>query len=286
MRESVKKVKSKALTRFDENEMKPRHLLLTLLLSLSACSLIWTPTATVKKFMAATQKGDVDTMNRLFSSKAIQRLGEAAIKSNNQFLADAAKRATAVNGVYHMDNVHETDVPEGKQVSFFYKNAKGTDSIKLLFVLSKEGNTWKIDNMSGPESIDFKAELPTTTTPMLKQEPPPAPTMQSAEEVDPQAKAPTGVKTISGGVLNGKAISLPKPPYPPVAKAAKASGIVVVQVTVDENGNDVAAHAVSGHPLLQAAAVAAARSAKFSPTRLSRQPVKVSGIITYNFVAE
>jgi len=93
-------------------------------------------------------------------------------------------------------------------------------------------------------------------------------------------------KTISGGVLNGKAVSLPKPPYPAAAKAVNASGTVVVQVTVDEDGKVVSATAVSGHPLLRAAAVSAARSAKFSPTLLSGKPVKVSGVITYNFVAE
>jgi len=93
-------------------------------------------------------------------------------------------------------------------------------------------------------------------------------------------------QTISGGVLNGKATSLPKPPYPPAAKAVKASGTVVVQVLLDEKGSVVTATAVSGHPLLRHAAVAAARGAKFSPTLLSGKPVKVSGVITYNFVAE
>ncbi|MEO8648994.1 MAG: energy transducer TonB [Acidobacteriota bacterium] len=91
-------------------------------------------------------------------------------------------------------------------------------------------------------------------------------------------------KQISGGVLNGKATSLPKPPYPPAARAVRASGPVSVQVLIDESGNVVSASAVSGHPLLRAAAVAAARGAKFSPTQLSGQPVKVSGVITYNFV--
>jgi protein TonB len=91
-------------------------------------------------------------------------------------------------------------------------------------------------------------------------------------------------KTISGGVLNGKAISLPKPPYPPAARAVRAAGAVSVQVLIDESGRVVSASAASGHPLLQAAAVAAARGARFSPTLLSGQPVKVSGIITYNFV--
>jgi len=91
-------------------------------------------------------------------------------------------------------------------------------------------------------------------------------------------------KPISGGVLNGKATSLPKPPYPPAARAVRASGAVSVQVLINESGSVVSATAVSGHPLLRAAAAAAARQAKFSPTQLSGQPVKVSGVITYNFV--
>lgn len=98
----------------------------------------------------------------------------------------------------------------------------------------------------------------------------------------PIKKAPP--KTISGGVLNGKATSLPKPPYPPAARAVRASGAVSVQVLIDEEGRVVSASAVSGHPLLRAAAVAAARGARFSPTQLSGQPVKVNGVITYNFV--
>ena len=91
-------------------------------------------------------------------------------------------------------------------------------------------------------------------------------------------------KQISGGVLNGKAISLPKPPYPPAARAVRASGAVSVQVLVNESGNVVSASAVSGHPLLRASAVQAARAARFEPTTLSGQAVKVSGVLTYNFV--
>jgi periplasmic protein TonB len=120
---------------------------------------------------------------------------------------------------------------------------------------------------------------------------PAAPIVKDVEEPPPAPKptptpAPKPSAPISGGVLNGKAISLPKPAYPAIAKSAHASGTVTVQVLIDENGNVVAAHAVSGHPLLQAVAVQAARSAKFSPTKLSGQPVKVSGVITYNFVAQ
>jgi TonB family protein len=116
----------------------------------------------------------------------------------------------------------------------------------------------------------------TAPTPVDVDEPPPPP------EPKPEPKR----TIIAGGVLNGKAISKPQPAYPTIALAARAQGTVVVQIVVDEEGRVISASAVSGHPLLQQAAVAAARQARFSPTRLSGQPVKVSGVITYNFVLQ
>jgi TonB family protein len=89
---------------------------------------------------------------------------------------------------------------------------------------------------------------------------------------------------INGGVLNGKAISLPAPVYPEIARQADAEGTVAVEVVIDEEGNVIEARAASGHPLLQSAAVNASREAKFSPTRLEGEPVRVRGVITYNFV--
>jgi TonB family protein len=91
-------------------------------------------------------------------------------------------------------------------------------------------------------------------------------------------------KIISGGVLNGKASKLVAPEYPPAAMAVGASGTVVVQVTIDEQGKIISATAVSGHPLLKAAAEQAARKAEFAPTQLQGVPVKVTGVITYNFI--
>jgi TonB family protein len=92
-------------------------------------------------------------------------------------------------------------------------------------------------------------------------------------------------KPISGRVLNGAAVSLPKPPYPAAAQAVRASGAVGIQVTIDEEGNVISANAVSGHPLLQQASTAAARQAKFSPTIVDGQKVRVTGVIIYNFIA-
>ncbi|MBP7416197.1 MAG: TonB family protein [Pyrinomonadaceae bacterium] len=105
------------------------------------------------------------------------------------------------------------------------------------------------------------------------------------EDAPPPKATPKPVpKTVSGGVLNGRATSLPKPAYPAAAKAVRAGGAVSVQVLISESGSVISANAVSGHPLLRAAAEGAARGARFSPTMLSGQAVKVSGVITYNFV--
>ena len=93
-----------------------------------------------------------------------------------------------------------------------------------------------------------------------------------------------GARPVNGGVLNGKAEYLPAPKYPPAARAVNAQGSVAVQILIDEVGNIASAAAVSGHPLLRAAAVCAAKEARFAPTMLEGVPVKVSGVLTYNFV--
>jgi TonB family protein len=105
--------------------------------------------------------------------------------------------------------------------------------------------------------------------------------------------APTPRPPISGtfrggllhaGVLNGLAISLPTPRYPAIARTANVSGSVRVSVLIDENGNVISATAISGHPFLRPASLEAARGARFAPTLHSGKPVKVSGVIVYNFV--
>jgi protein TonB len=90
-------------------------------------------------------------------------------------------------------------------------------------------------------------------------------------------------KPISGGVLNGAAISLPTPTYPEVARRSRSAGVVVVEVVIDEDGRVIAAKATSGPVMLYNAATDAAKRARFSPTKLSGQPMKVSGTINYNF---
>jgi TonB family protein len=106
--------------------------------------------------------------------------------------------------------------------------------------------------------------------------PPPAP---------PVKKVPPTVLKKSY-VINGDAVELPKPPYPQLARLNRIQGMVSVQVLIDESGKVIAAHAVSGSTFLTNDAVKAAYRARFSPTKIGDQPVKVSGTITYNFVLQ
>lgn len=126
---------------------------------------------------------------------------------------------------------------------------------------------------------------PAATGPGLAVSGPKEPEKEPEPEPPPVKKPepPANKKVVSGGVVNGNAISLPKPAYSAAALAVKASGKVTVQVLIDEAGRVISANAVSGHPLLQPAAEAAARNARFTPTYLTGVAVKVSGVIVYNF---
>ncbi len=97
-------------------------------------------------------------------------------------------------------------------------------------------------------------------------------------------KPPT--QRVTSVVLTSKAISLPQPPYPPMARQIGIHGAVQVQILVDETGRVISAHAVSGHPFLNPSAEQAAQRARFTPTTLNGQPVKVQGTIIYNFVLQ
>lgn len=116
------------------------------------------------------------------------------------------------------------------------------------------------------------------TAPVVRVEdttPPPVPVV---------VKPPT--QRITSIVLQSKAISLPQPPYPPLARQIHIGGPVTVQILVDEQGKVVSAQAMSGHPTLIGAAREAALRARFTPTVLNGVPVKVQGVITYNFVLQ
>jgi TonB family protein len=112
------------------------------------------------------------------------------------------------------------------------------------------------------------AASPTRSTPPSKPE--------SADEEVPLSDA---------GILNSLATYLPKPVYPAAAKKDRISGQVQVKLVVDEAGNVVSAEATFGPEQLRAAAVEAAKRARFKPTLSGGVPQKVFGIVLYDFVA-
>lgn len=96
------------------------------------------------------------------------------------------------------------------------------------------------------------------------------------------APTPPPVLRISQ-ILNSKAVSKPVPNYPAIAIAARQEGTVTVEILIDEQGRVVSATAKEGPPMLREAARQAALLARFTPTKLNDSPVKVSGVISYNF---
>jgi TonB family protein len=100
----------------------------------------------------------------------------------------------------------------------------------------------------------------------------------------PVGKPPT--RTVPSTVLISKVISLPQPAYPIMAKQTGTHGPVNIQILVDEQGKVISAQVVSGHPMLNPAARDAAMRARFTPTVLNGQAVKIQGVITYNFVLQ
>ncbi|HKX32769.1 MAG TPA: energy transducer TonB [Blastocatellia bacterium] len=116
--------------------------------------------------------------------------------------------------------------------------------------------------------------------------PPPPPPTPTPAPPTPTPEVKQGPNKVSEGVLQGKAIRKVMPPYPPIAKAAHVSGQVQVLVLISEDGRVIEARSINGHPLLRPAAESSARQWIFSPTLLSQVPVKVQGLLTFDFKLE
>ena len=187
-------------------------------------------------------------------------------------------------------NTAPTVTPEGRQA---------TESVRTVLMASTS-NPNSVPDEVGVRASDvppanswsrigaYNAEPPippggnrvgtgTGNTPVVEMTEPPPPPPPAPKQDPPK------VINQSTGVIKGNAIYLPKPIYSQIMKQMRLQGDVTVQILIDENGNVVSAKAVSGHPVLIPETLRAARQARFKPTTLSGQPVKVSGLITYSF---
>src|ERR1043165_3103755 len=181
-------------------------------------------------------------------------------------------------------NTKKDDALEGKFLSSFVLPERGADPPKNAATaenqpagvapeVSPDGQPQPQQNQAKPEGEAGNTEQ-TPNTDANAANNTAANQQQSNQQQQNQKRGP-----ISGGVLNGKAIYLPMPELP----AGQASGVVLVAVVVDEQGSVSEARAVAGPAPLYPAAVAAARLARFSPTLLMGEPVRVSGTLSYNF---
>jgi TonB family protein len=165
----------------------------------------------------------------------------------------------------------------------------------IVFLDTKKNDALQEQFLSSFE-LPEKTTSPTTASTQAPATTSEEPVAQPADATKPAANAERDAKTeeaphsepgkrapVSAGVLNSRAISLPVPEYPAEARAAGAEGVVVIQVTVDEQGNVTEARALSGPKMLHEVSLNAARQAKFSPTLLSGEPVKLSGVLVFNF---
>jgi tetratricopeptide (TPR) repeat protein len=91
---------------------------------------------------------------------------------------------------------------------------------------------------------------------------------------------------VTGTVVKGTRVSTPQPKYPKYARKQGLGGSVLVSVVIAEDGKIIDACATGGPPSLALASEGAALHALFTPTLLDGVPVKVSGAISYNFVAK
>ena len=107
--------------------------------------------------------------------------------------------------------------------------------------------------------------------------PPPPPVMRR------EAPKPVPRITVGGNVQKGKLISGPRPIYPPLARQARVSGTVKLKAVISRDGTILDLRAVSGHPLLIPAALAAVAHWVFSPTCLNGDPVEVATDIEVTF---
>ncbi|MBA3241482.1 MAG: TonB family protein [Acidobacteria bacterium] len=220
----------------------------------------------------------------LKSSEAYQS-AEAALKQSDAVAAKLGEiRETGFPvGTYKVD-------ADGSGFATYTMSVVGTKASGRYFVsMERKAGTWrimrafvKLDDGEDVSIVSASEEGSSGERPSAAAA---APDEVNANPEDDDT-ASAGGKTISGGVLNGKAISKPQPPYPALAKAVRASGTVVVSVVVDERGRVIQAEALSGHPLLRPVCVTVARQARLSPTLLAGKPVKVRGTLTYEFKPE
>lgn len=190
---------------------------------------------------------------------------------------EIAQRTDAIERLLDSTRPPDTISTERNRVAEIPKNRS--------FVIS-DRNTDPADNGGALNNLPGGVHVPNNNrnavvVPVTRDDPEPPRATPSPAPVKPPERI-----RVASSVISSKIITKPAPAYPVIAKQVRAQGTVTVEILIDEQGRVVSAHATSGHSLLRAAAQQSAYQARFSPTSISGQPVKVSGVITYNFILQ
>jgi TonB family protein len=89
-----------------------------------------------------------------------------------------------------------------------------------------------------------------------------------------------------GNFQDAELIKRVEPVYPELAKRARVQGQVVMQVTIDEEGNVTDVKVLKGPPLLSGAAIAAVKQWKYRPALMNGEPTSWIVNVTLNFTHE
>jgi TonB family protein len=203
---------------------------------------------------------DVSASDVVGAEKKLLRAVELSEKLNGKDSMETALSLFNLAQIYHLTDDYERAVPH------------------LLRALDiKAGKDDKLDKQT--DEIYMYTQCALSKTGREKE------LTALSERLDPKTKvAPENQeRSINGGIVNGIAISLPKPPYPAEARGTGARGAVAVQVKINEAGKVIFACAINGAKPLHKAAEIAAYQSKFKPTTLNGKTLKVTGVITYNF---
>jgi periplasmic protein TonB len=88
---------------------------------------------------------------------------------------------------------------------------------------------------------------------------------------------------VSSTYAEGMLLKKTMPTYPAIAKATRTEGTVVLQARISRSGTIENLHVVSGHPMLQMAALDAVKEWRYRPYLLNGQPIEVETTINVIF---
>ena len=93
----------------------------------------------------------------------------------------------------------------------------------------------------------------------------------------------SGPIRVGGNVQAARIVNRVQPVYPPLARQTRISGTVRLHAIISRDGTIQQLEVISGHPLLQQAALDAVRQWRYQPTLLNGEPVEVDTTIDVIF---